>query len=195
MSLVEQLPTTGWNERDLSSVMAALGVEVRRLLGQAWEDQNTEPVRVPADDVGRVHLPVFFTELSAVTSASGRTLAYTVAATCDDVPGFEAAPRILEVVGATAGEKLTISGTHGMATIPAAVNEYVQAYGSILTARMERMGVKSKSMGNVNVSYADGTGLTPRQEALQVTGSAILAYRLEPLTPSLSLSRMGWWQL
>ena len=170
-----------------------MGIEVRRLLGPAFEDESTAPVRARADELGRVRLPVFYTKLDTVTNMAGRSLAYTVAATCADVPGFEASPRILQVDGVSSGEQLTLTGTHGMTTIPAAVTEYAQAYGSILVQRMERMGVKSKSLGSVNVSYTDGTGLSPRQEALQVTGSAILAYRLEPLTPSLELSKAGWW--
>lgn len=193
MTLAESLPLEGWNGRSLASLQATIALEVRRLLGQTWEDESSAPVMARVDDVGRVHVPVFFTALSQVTNAAGRALAYTVAATCDDTPGFESSPRILEVQGASNGEQVTLSGTHGMKTIPAAVCEYAQAYGSILAQRMDRMGVKSKSMGSVNVSYTDGTGLSPRQEALQVTGSAVLAYRLEPLTPSLELSKAGWW--
>ena len=193
MTLAESLPLEGWNGRSLAALQATLGVEVRRLLGATWEDANSTPVVVRVDDVGRVRVPVFFTALSGVSNQAGRALSYTVAASCDDAPGFEQSPRLLEVQGAANGEQVTLTGTHGMATIPAVVFEYAQAYGSILAQRMERMGVKSKSMGNVNVSYTDGTGLSPRQEALQVTGAAILAYRLEPLTPSLELSKAGWW--
>lgn len=193
MTLAEQLPLEGWNGRSLANIQATIGVEVRRLLGETWEDETTGPVMVRVDDVGRVHVPVFFTKLDTVTNLAKRALSYEVAATCDDVPGFETSPRVLTVSGAGIGEQLTLSGTHGMKTIPAAVYEYAEAYGSILAQRMERMGVKSKSMGNVNVTYSDGTGLSPRQEALQVTGSAVLAYRLEPLTPSLALSKAGWW--
>ena len=192
MTLAEQLPLEGWNGRSLAALQATLGVEVRRLLGATWEDETTQPVMVRVDDAGRVRVPVFFTELSGVTNQAGRSLSYEVAATCSDVPGFETSPRILSVMGASAGEQVTLSGTHGMSTIPDAVREYATAYGSILVQRMDRMGVKSKSMGNVNVTYSDGTGLSPRQEALQVTGAAVLAYRLEPLTPSLSLSKAGW---
>ena len=193
MTLAEMLPLEGWNGRSLAALQATLGVEVRRLLGPTWEDANSAPVMARVDDVGRVHVPVFFTALSQVSNQAGRALSFTVAASCDNVPGFEQSPRMIEVQGATIGEQVTLTGSHGMATIPAAVFEYAQAYGSILAQRMERMGVKSKSMGNVNVTYSDGTGLSPRQEALQVTGSAVLAYRLEPLTPSLSLSKAGWW--
>ena len=193
MTLAEQLPLEGWNGRSLANIQATIGLEVRRLLGQTWEDVTTGPVMVRVDDAGRVRVPVFFTKLDTVTNLAKRALGYEVAATCDDVPGFETSPRILEVYGASAGEQLTLSGTHGMSTVPDAVREYATAYGSILVQRMDRMGVKSKSMGNVNVTYSDGTGLSPRQEALQVTGAAVLAYRLEPLTPSLSLSKAGWW--
>lgn len=195
MTLAEMLPLEGWNGRSLAGLQATIGLEVRRLLGATWEDANSRPVMARVDDVGRVHVPVFFTELSAVTNQAGRALSFTVAASCDGVPGFESSPRVLQITGASNGEQVTLSGMHGMSTVPAAVFEYAQAYGSILAQRMERMGVKSKSMGNVNVSYSDGTGFTPRQEALQVTGSAILAYRLEPLTPSLSLSSLGGWSL
>lgn len=193
MTLAESLPLEGWNGRSLASLQATIGLEVRRLLGAAWEDANSGPVMARVNDINRVHVPVFYTALESVTNAAGRQLSYTVAATCEDTPGFETSPRILEVYGASNGEQLTLSGTHGMSTIPAAVYEYAEAYGSILAQRMDRMGVKSKSMGNVNVTYTDGTGLSPRQEALQVTGSAVLAYRLEPLTPSLEMSRAGWW--
>ena len=193
MSLVDSLPTTGWNGRDLSPVAASVGLEVRRLLGQTWEDVNGTPVMVPVTDGGMVRLPVFFNEITQVVGASGRPLAYEVAATCAGVPGFEQSPRILHVPGGALREQVAISGTHGMSANPTAVLESATAYGSILAGRMDRMGVKSKSLGSVNVSYTDGTGYSPEQEALQVTGSAILAYRLEPLTPSLSLSRAGWW--
>lgn len=193
MTLAEQLPLEGWNGRSLAGLQATIGLEVRRLLGATWEDVNSSPVMARVEDGGRVHVPVFFTKLDTVTNLAKRALSYEVAATCDDVPGFEQSPRILSVLGANMGEQLTLTGTHGMTTIPAAVFEYAQAYGSILAQRMDRMGVKSKSMGNVNVAYSDGTGLSPRQEALQVTGAAVLAYRLEPLTPSLELSKAGWW--
>lgn len=192
MTLAEQLPLEGWNGRSLANIQATIGLEVRRLLGQAWEDVNSGPVPVTVEYGGIVRLPVFYTQLAGVTNAAGRSLSYEVAASCDGVPGFETSPRILSVMGASAGEQLTLTGTHGMSTVPAAVAEYAQAYGSILAQRMDRMGVKSKSMGNVNVTYSDGTGLSPRKEALQVTGAAVLAYRLEPLTPSLSLSKAGW---
>lgn len=192
MTLAESLPLEGWNGRSLVSLQATLGVEVRRLLGATWEDANSAPVMARVDDVGRVRVPVFYTKLDAVTNQAGRALPYTVVDECSETPGYENSPRLLEVSGAANGEQVTLNGSHGMATIPAAVFEYAQAYGSILAQRMERMGVKSKSMGNVNVSYTDGTGLSPRQEALQVTGAAVLAYRLEPLTPSLSLSKAGW---
>lgn len=193
MTLAESLPIVGWNNRDITGVTASLGLEVRRLLGPAWEDETTSPALARADELGRVRLPVFYTKLDTVTNMAGRSLAYTVTATCADVPGYENSPRVLQVDGVSSGEQLTLTGTHGMATIPPAVYEYAEAYGSILVQRMDRMGVKSKSLGSVNVSYTDGTGYSPEQEALQVTGSAILAYRLEPLTPSLSLSRAGWW--
>lgn len=193
VTLAENLPIVGWNNRDLTGVTAAMGIEVRRLLGPAFEDESTAPVRARADEMGRVRVPVFFTALSAVTNQAGRALSYSVTATCADTPGFETSPCMLQVQGVAAGEQITLTGTHGMSTIPAAVYEYAEAYGSILVQRMERMGVKSKSMGNVNVSYTDGTGYSPEQEALQITGSAVLAYRLEPLTPSLELSEAGWW--
>lgn len=195
VSLAENLPIVGWNNRDLTGVTAAMGVEVRRLLGPAFEDETTAPVRARADEMGRVRVPVFFTALSAVTNQAGRSLAYTVTATCGGTPGFESSPRMLRVDGVAAGEQLTLSGTHGMSTIPAAVYEYAEAYGSILAQRIERMGVKSKSLGSVNVAYADGTGFTPEQEALQVTGGTVLAYRLAPWLPAFSVSGMGGWSL
>lgn len=195
MTLVESLPTTGWNGRDLTPVMASVGLEVRRILGETWEDENSDPVAVPVEDGGIVRVPVFFKKLDSVSNSAGQSIQYTVTATCQNTPGFETAPRVLTVSGVSVRDTVVLSGTHGMSTAPAAVVEYARAYGSILSDRMNRMGIKSKSMGNVNVSYADPTGYTPEQEALQVTGSAVLAYRLRPMVPSFVCSETGWWGL
>lgn len=127
-------------------------------------DQSTEDLTgIVSDDGKHVHLPAWYSEVTAVQSTYGNSLEYTIEYTKSDewIPETKYAKTLTLTTPYLPGMPVTIIGTHGFTRLPKPLNGILTAIIQADQTTVDQTDrITSKKIEDVSVTYATCTQTT-----------------------------------
>lgn len=155
------------------------------------------------DDGRHVTLPSWYSEVTGVKSTYGNNLEYAIEYTQSDglSPETEYSRTLTLTTPYLPGMPVTITGTHGFATLPKPLSDILAAIIQADQSMADRTdGITSKRIEDVSVTYAANTQTT-LERAITPYKNLLNAWKLCPTNPdaggSLSMPTphhdLPWW--
>lgn len=166
-------------------------------------DQSTDTMTgIISDDGKHVHLPAWYSEVTAVKSPYDHNLEYTIEYTKPDglTPETKYAKTLTLTTPYLSGMAVTITGTHGFHQLPAPLTSILTAIIQADQSIADRSdSITSKKIEDVSVTYATSTQTT-LEHALTPYKALLDTWKLCPATNTGGILSMPkphpnqpWW--
>lgn len=164
---------------------AALADLASMLCMNDLSQSTTDMTGIVSDDGKHVHLPAWYSNVTAVTSPYDTSLEYTIEYTQSDglTPETKYAKTLTLTTPYLPGIAVTITGTHGFNQLPAPLTSILTAIIQADQSTIDKTdSITSKKIEDVSVSYATSTQTTLEQ-AITPYKALLATWKLCPTNP------------